>query len=200
MQAADHGTAMHDAKAGTGRDPFAAVMEPWREQMWPARLGVHEQAVSYDCRTGLVEIGPINLPREEMDAWKNARGDDCVVGTCDWWGNLPTGEPWVDDLKTGWRTPEVVTPQTLFYLLCKCKVDGWEMPFGRVSITHWPKAADAPTREGLWRQVSQPALDAFEEDLILAWKRAVVIPNPSARSGPWCGYCKSAPGCTAAQS
>jgi hypothetical protein len=128
-----------------------------------------------------------------MDGWKNSQGDDCVVGTVDWWGELPSGEPWIDDLKTGWRTPEVVTPQTLFGLMCKCRVDQWDV--GRISITHWPRKDAAPTRDNLWRSVNRFALEGFEADLQLAWKRAVVIPSPEARVGPWCGYCKSAPGC-----
>lgn len=189
---------MHAAKAGVGEDPLQAAVDPWRERLWPSRLGVHEQAVSYDCRTGAVELGPTNLPTEEMDAWKSSRGADCVVGTCDWWAHLPSGEPWIDDLKTGWRTPEVVTPQTLFYLLVKCRAEG-KTRGGSISITHWPKKADEPTRDGLWRQVSGLAVDSFEDDLRAAWKRAVVVPNPSARPGPWCQYCPSWGACDRAK-
>jgi hypothetical protein len=187
--AADHGTAMHEAKAGTGVDPFMSQVDPYREVFWPSGLGVHEQAVSYDCRTREIKLGPTNLSRAEMDAWKDSQGPDCVVGTADWWANLPSGEPWISDLKTGWRRPDVATPQTLFYLLLKCRVDGWE--FGRISIDWWPKKEPEPTRDGLWRQVSGLALDAFEDDLQAAWKRAVIIPNPDSRPGPWCGYCPS---------
>lgn len=194
---ADHGTAMHDAKAGVGQDPYQAIVDPYREKFWPSRLGVHEQALSYNCRTRAIELGPINRPRAEMDDWKSSRDDDCVVGTCDWWANLPTGEPWISDLKTGWREPDVVTAQTLFYILLKCRLDGWDM--GRVSIDWWPQVADAPTRDNLWRQVNRIALDGFEDDLEAAWRRAVVIPDPKTRVGPWCGFCKCASACPAAQ-
>jgi hypothetical protein len=103
----------------------------------------------------------------------------------------------VDDLKTGWALPEVVTPQTLFYLMCKCKVDGANV--GRVSITHWPRAADEPTRDGLWRQVTAIALDGFEDDLQRAWLAAtgpvMLGGEAEAKPGPWCRYCPSSSVC-----
>jgi hypothetical protein len=195
--AADHGTAMHAAKAGVGVDPYQAVVDPFREQFWPSNLGVHEQLVAYNCRTRAIDVGPANVPQAEGDAWKDSHDTDWIVGTCDWWANLPSGEPWVSDLKTGWRKPEVVTPQTLFYLLLKCRVDRWNI--GRLSIDHWPKAADAPSREGLWRQVSGLVLDSFEDDLQRAWRRTTQQPNPAARPGPWCTYCPSMGTCPAGQ-
>lgn len=193
--AADWGTAMHDAKAANenAADPWLGMVDPFRERMWPGEMGRHEQLLAYNCATGRIEVGPYNVTSEEGTKWKDQWDADWVVGTCDWWGSLPSGEPWVDDLKTGWRTPEVVTPQTLFYLMLKCKVEGWD--YGRVSITHWPKREEAPSREGLWRQVGPVVLQSFEEDLRLAWRRAVHIPNPQAKPGPHCQYCPSAGVC-----
>jgi hypothetical protein len=193
-EAADWGTAMHAAKADpeTSPDPWRYIVEPHRADLWPAALGVHEQAVSYDCRTGLWEIGPTNLPVEEMDAWKNSRGPDCVVGTCDWWALLPTEEPWVDDLKTGWREPEVVTPQMLFYAMVRAKAAGARSCY--LSITHWPRKAEEANRDPYWRHVGPIALDEFEADLRRAWRRATG-PNPDASPGPHCRYCPSAGVC-----
>lgn len=193
--AADHGTAMHDAKANNTRamEPYLSLVEPWREKLWPTELGVHEQLLAYSCVTGEVVVGPHNLTDEEAATWKAQWGAEWVVGTCDWWGNLPSGEPWISDLKTGWRTPEVVTPQTLFYLMLKCRVDGWD--YGRVCIDHWPKREETPTREGLWRQVSGLVLDSFEDDLQTAYRRAVVVPSPAAIAGSHCQYCPSAGVC-----
>lgn len=195
---ADWGTAMHAAKAGSpeATDPFLSWVEPWREKLWPARLGRHEVAVSYDCRTSAVALyeGPA------ADEWKATRGPDCVTGSCDWWARLPTGEPWIDDLKTGWKEPEVLTPQTLFYIMVRMKVaaaeDGEPWPTGRVSITHWPRAKEPtePSRSGLWRQVTDVALSAFEGQLKLAWVRAIGL-NPEPRPGSHCLYCPSAAVC-----
>ena len=189
--AADWGTAMHSAKSNdaTASDPWLTLMDPFRDAMWPTALGVHEQAVAYDCRTREVKLGPVNLPVDQMNAWKAAQSDDSVVGTADWWGALPTGEPWIDDLKTGWRTPEVLTPQMLFYAMChrlEAKANSC-----RVSITHFPRAASEPTREGLWRQAGPVTLDNFQDELHHAWVRAVGF-NASAKPGPHCHYCASA--------
>lgn len=194
-EASEWGTGMHLAKADPenpeGYPVQVGLLDGWREKLWPSNLGVHEQAVAYNCRTREVLLGPTNLQVEEMDSWKAAQDPDCVVGTADWWANLPLGEPWVDDLKTGWRKPDVPTPQTLFYLMCKCRVDRQDT--GRVSITWYPKAADEPTREGLWRQVSGLALDGFEDDLQQAWRRTMA--SPEASPGPHCRYCPSALDC-----
>lgn len=198
--AAQWGTEMHAAKAGepTAQDPWLVWMNPHRERLWPRRLGEHEVSVSYDCRTKSVELFR-SASEDERTRWKMSRGPDCVVGTPDWWAVLPTGEPWVDDLKTGWRQPDVVTPQMLFALMARMKepdVAGWNT--GRVSITWCPRAQvpegeepPPPTREGLWRQLSKAVVDAFEEELHWAWVRACVTPNPIARPGGHCLYCPS---------
>ena len=198
--AADWGTAMHAAKANSSeaQDPFLTWVDPHREILWPTRLGLHEVAVSYDCRTG--EVTTFQGTKDETDKWKTSRGPDSVTGSCDWWARLPTGEPWIDDLKTGWKEPLVVTPQTLFYLMCRMKEAnrGTEDPWttGRVSITHWPRAKEPtePTRSGLWRQVTDTALLAFEGELKTAWVRAAGS-NPEPRPGAHCLYCPSASVC-----
>lgn len=192
--AADWGTAMHAAKAGDATEPFATSMEPWRQKLWPDALGVHEQSVSYACSTRRVELlGEPGATLLEASAAKEGTAADCVVGSCDWWGQLPTGEPWVDDLKTGWRRPEVLTPQTLFYALCRMKLpDAADWDTCRISITHWPrgKKGAEPTRDGLWRQVPRYVIDQFELDMLGAWERAT-RPNPYPVSGGHCGYCES---------
>lgn len=206
--AANWGLAMHSAKAGEpdATDPWLTWVDPHRDRLWPPRLGLHEVSVSYDCRTRAVELflSPEDAARS---AWKMSRGDDCVVGTCDWWGDLPgTGEPWVDDLKTGWRKPELPSAQVLFYLLCRMQFgsgpeartsplgpDVRPHSTGRVSITHWPRAKEPtePSRDGLWRQISEVALSAFAEEIHHAWMRAVGW-DPSPRPGSHCLYCPSA--------
>lgn len=192
--AADWGTAMHEAKAGTDRavDPWLSAVEPWRERLWPARLGVHEQLLAYNCRTSEVVVGPSNVSPEGAAAWKAQWGSDWVVGTCDWWAALPTGEGWISDLKTGWRQPEVVTPQTLFYAMCRAKV--LRQDVCRVCIDWWPRGTAEPTRDGLWRQVTALVLDSFEDDLKRAHRLATGH-DPAPRPGPWCQYCPSAGAC-----
>lgn len=198
--AADWGTAMHAAKASleSASDPWLTMWEPWREKLYPQRLGRHEVAISYDCSTRAIEVYQ-GVPGEAMDAWKETRGRDCVSGQMDWLGALPTDEPWVDDLKTGWKTPEVITAQTSFYALVAARLA--KADSCRVSITHWPKKADEPTREGLWRQLTMLHLDAFEEQLHRAWLGAIGLSKADpdwrgqARPGPHCKYCPSVSVC-----
>lgn len=196
--AADWGTAMHDAKAGHGVDPWESWMAPHRDLMWPPDMGKHEVCLAYDCRTREVIVGPANLPKAEQDAWKAQQGDDCVVGVTDWWGNL-NGDTWIDDLKTGWQLPDVITPPMQFYLMCAAKVDGNRG--GWLSITHMPKAHPSPTREDLWRKQTGPELDAFEELVHLAWLGVVGLSRtrpdwePAPRPGMHCQYCPSASVC-----
>jgi PD-(D/E)XK nuclease superfamily len=197
--AAEWGTAMHDAKANNSaaQDPWLGWMDPYREKLWPSRLGEHEVTVAYNCRTRELERFHSEI-EDERTAWKLARSVDCIVGSCDWWGQLPTGEPWIDDLKTGWQKPEVTTPQTLFYLMCRMKGEGaktWDV--GRASISWCPRKAlkageefQPPTRDGLWRQVTRLELEAFEDELHWAWVRVTGL-NPQAKPGPHCKYCPS---------
>lgn len=205
--AADWGTAMHAAKAGApeAQDPWLTWMEPHRETLWPNHLGEHELAVAYDCRHRTVEL--FRSPSEDRRTeWKMAQGRDCVVGTADWWGQLPTGEPWVDDLKTGWSKPENPTPAMLFYLMCRMKQeDAIKWDRGRSSITWWPRRAGKldedgnldigePTRDGLWKQITRMVIETFEEELHHAWVRAVGL-NPEPRPGGHCEWCPSAAVC-----
>jgi hypothetical protein len=202
MFAADWGTAMHAAIAGEpdAQDPWATIVAPHVEKFWPRRLGEHEVAVSWDCRAKSLEI--FRAPTEaERTQWKMTRGPDCVVGTCDWWARLPSGEPWVDDLGTGWQAKDPLSPQNLFYLMCRVRApdcEGW--PVGRSSITWWPRKSctpedpSVPTREGLWRQLTALQLDAFEEELHVAWVRAVGF-DPQPRPGAHCTRCPSAQVC-----
>jgi len=194
--AADWGTAMHLAKADreAAAEPFASMWDPYRVNLYPPNLGRHEVALSYDCATGAIERGPSNRPTSEMDAWKNTRAASCVVGTCDWLGVLPSGVAWVDDLKTGWQIPDVVTPQTLFYGLVASKLTRVEEC--QLSITHWPKRSREPTRENLWYKVGPLALLSFESELQEAWKR--MTSRVVERPGPWCKYCPSASVCSKA--
>lgn len=203
----DWGTGLHAAKAGEpeATDPWLTLVEPYREVLWPSRLGLHEVTLSFDCRHRVVQrfMGP----KAEADAWKMSRSEDCVVGTTDWFAALPGGEPWIDDLKTGWQDPEVQTPQMMFYLLCRIILEeqdsGHRWQTGRLSITHWPRRAGEegePRRvdskgKPLWRQVSDTALRAFEEDVVNAWQasigqldRGFPLPLP----GHHCLYCPSA--------
>lgn len=197
---ADWGTEMHAAKAGLPGDPFyRELLAPHREKLWPARLGLHEVGVSFDCdeRTTDLCVGPA----ADVDAWKMARPAQCVVGTVDWWAELPTGEPWIDDLKTGKWDPETVTEQTVFYLLCRArgpKFSGWST--GRISVTHIAREEDPfsvteldPVRH--WKQLSSFVLDEFEEELVKAWHRARVS-EPEPVPGIQCEYCPSALVCT----
>lgn len=188
------GTEIHAVKAG-GPDPLGWGGEHV-ERLWPSRLGEHEVTFSYDCATRTVELfrSPVEA---ERTAWKESRGDNCVTGSADWWARLPSGEPWVDDLKTGWRRPEPLTPQLLIGLVARMAqpdAAGWGT--GYVSSTHWPRAKEPtePDRDGLWRRVTRESLAAFQEEVDLAWKRATGR-DPRPRPGAHCLYCPSAPVC-----
>lgn len=194
---ADWGTSMHAAKAGLpNADPlYHDLLAPHRERLWPKRLGLHEVAVAFDCETRKVEIKIGDAA--ELDAWKAAAPPQCVVGTVDWWAELPTGEPWIDDLKTGKWDPETVTEQTTFYLMCRARgaqFAGWST--GRLSVTHIPREENPretaevdPVRN--WKQLSRFVLGEFEEDVVQAWRRAKED-EPRAVPGIQCEYCPSA--------
>lgn len=199
---ADWGTVMHAAKAGLEVDPFFRdLMAPHRETLWPARLGLHEVGVSFDCDTRVVDIHV--GPAAEVDQWKATRPTSCVVGTVDWWAELPTGEPWIDDLKTGKWEPGVVTEQTKFYLMCRMRgaqFSKWDT--GRISITWIPREERPlevtelePVRTPYWKQLSRFVIDEFEEDVVAGWKRAKEA-EPLAVPGIQCEYCPSALVCT----
>lgn len=196
--AADWGTELHAAKAGQGIDPWAEAVEPVREIWWPSKLGVHEQAYAYNCKTGLVEKGPTNLPTPEMDAWKNSRAVECVTGTADWDATLPSCEPWIDDLKSGWQKPPVRTYAMLFYSLCRNTIDKYDTC--RLSITHAARAKviDPDKWVRYWLQVSNTSLILFQDELERAWRKArprtlIVVPEPVA--GEHCKWCPSASIC-----
>jgi hypothetical protein len=187
------GTEMHKAKenAPDSNPLFLSWMDPHRETLWPAHLGEHEVPVAYDCRTGDIEVGRAGDSTEDKDRWKQSRGRNTVTGTMDWWGKLPGGEPWVDDLKTGWAPPQLLSPQMLYYALVASVHTG--SPTVRVSITHWRRGWDEPQRK--WQQVGPVVLDQFASDLRTAWERAVKDPRP--RVGAWCRWCPSVGICPA---
>lgn len=197
---ADWGTSMHAAKAGLQVDPFyIELMAPHRETLWPARLGLHEVGVSFNCDTRAVDL--CVGPADDVDAWKKVQPDSCVVGTVDWWAELPTGEPWIDDLKTSKWDPDTVTEQTTFYLMCRTKgarFKDWNT--GRLSVTHIPREDNpfevtevVPVRN--WKQLSRFTLEEFEEQVVAAWQRAKEA-EPRAVPGVQCEYCPSALVCT----
>lgn len=190
---AEWGTAMHLAKENhpDATDPWLSWMDPVRETFWPARLGVHELPVAVCSRTGAVEKGDHRWSRDEKERWKRSRGPTFVTGEVDWFGTLPGGEPWVDDLKTGWKPPAITHPQLLFYALAAHKIT--QYPTVRISISHWRRGADWSEPERKWQQVGPATLEAFEDELRAAYRRAAA--GPDVRPGPHCRYCPSAPVC-----
>jgi hypothetical protein len=187
---AEWGTNMHLAKEGSplAADPWLSWMEPHRDTLWPATLGRHEIPFALCCRTGLIEVW---TERDgDKDRWKRSRGPSFITGTMDWWARLPGGEPWVDDLKTGWYAPAVTIPQMLLYSLVAARVAG--SPTVRASITHWRRGWTDPERK--WLQVGPATLEAFEDDLRAAYRRAIG-PNPEPRPGIHCRYCPSSAVC-----
>ncbi len=196
--AADWGTAMHDAKSNNAEacDPWLSAIDSVRERYWPSQLGVHEQAYAYSCKTGLVEIGPVNLPVQEMNAWKESRPSECVTGTADWAATLPSGEPWVDDLKTGWKRPPTNSEPMLFYGLCQHRTSD-SPDTGRLSITHYPRVKDPQPDQirRYWLQVTAVAFEAFADEVNKAWHRTKRKGLDIVRPGPHCEYCPSQPIC-----
>lgn len=184
------GTNMHLAKEGSplASDPWVSWMEPHRDTLWPATLGTHEVPFALCCRTGAIQLW---TPADgDPDVWKRSRGSSFITGTTDWWGKLPGGEPWVDDLKTGWNAPAVTCPQMLLYALVAARSTGSQTC--RVSITHWRRGTETPERK--WQQVGPATLEAFEDELRAAYCRATG-PNPAPRAGLHCRYCPSSSVC-----
>lgn len=189
---AEWGTNMHLAKEGSplAADPWLSWMEPHRDTLWPAQLGEHEVPFALCCHTGDIRVW---VPRDgDKDRWKRAQGPSYITGTMDWWGRLPGGEPWVDDLKTGWYPPAVTSPQMLIYALVAARHA--RATTVRVSITHWRRGWTDPERK--WQQVGPATLEAFEDELRAAYQRATG-PNPGPRPGAHCRYCPSAMVCPA---
>lgn len=182
---AQWGTEMHLAKEGhpEAADPWVSWMEPHRDKLWPLGLGKHEVAWAFNCRTGLVELCPLGA---DKDAWKAGQDHDCVVGTTDWDALLPSEEPWVDDLKTGYHPPSVTGPQMLMYGLVAQRLSGSDTV--RLSITHWRRGWEYPERK--WQQVGPATLDAFHDELQVAYRRALRGDGPLG--GSHCKYCPSA--------
>lgn len=190
---AEWGTQMHLAKEGSplAADPWLSWMDPHRETLYPSALGRHEVPFGLCCRTGAIELW---TERDgDPDRWKRSRGPSFVTGTVDWWGHLPSGEPWVDDLKTGWYPPAVTHPQLLLYALVASRVA--KSATVRISVTHWRRGWEDPERK--WQQVGPATLEAFEDELRAAYRRAVGPHGPVPRPGPHCRYCPSGPVCPA---
>lgn len=156
-------------------------------------LGEHELSFSYCCLTGTVRVYR-HANEHARNLWKAMQCEHAVTGTADWCGD--TGKLlWVDDLKTGWRTPEVLTPQLLFYAMCWSDYRNVAGPV-QLSITHQPRGKGVPTRDGLWRKATALMIETFRADLTAAWKVATMIRRP--RAGEWCQWCPSTAWCTAA--
>jgi PD-(D/E)XK nuclease superfamily len=186
---AEWGTNMHVAKEGRAdaADPWLSWMDPVRETLWPSGLGKHEVPFGLCCATGIVLLwGPGD---GDKDLWKRRLPPSYISGEADWLGNLPGGEPWVDDLKTGWYAPACTHPQLMLYALVAQKLSGY--PTVRISVTHWRRGWETPERK--WQQVGPLTLESFEDELRAAYRRATA--GPDARPGPWCRYCPSAPVC-----
>lgn len=193
---AEWGTSMHLAKEnGPGADNhFLDIVNPHRERLWPVNLGRHEIAVAYNCRTRNVSECPA---KDGTEAWKKLRGPDDVTGTCDWVGTIPTGDLWVDDLKTGYQTPDPSSPQLMFYALCFFKLMAYNKTptkTVRSSVTHWRREWTEPKR--IWTQITWLQLEEFEEQLQAAWRHAKGN-NPRPIQGVHCNYCPSLMVCDA---
>jgi hypothetical protein len=194
---ADHGTGMHEAKAGA-QNQYSGVVAPHRARLWPEKLGRHEVCLAWDCATRRVILGPANLPKAEQEAWKAAQPDSCVVGVSDWLGELPSGVAWIEDLKTGWQRPDPASVQNLFYLFCWTRARGED--WGWASVCWWPRGGE-PSRDGLWRQVTSLAFEALEDSMDVAWRAATgnmkhdPAWRPSPRPGMHCSWCPSATVC-----
>lgn len=196
---AEWGTEMHLAKEGSNAagEEFLARVNPHRDRMWPFEIGQHEVPVKYNCRTGIAIKGPAS----GGEAWKKLSGPDEVTGTCDWVGRLATEMIWVDDLKTGYQTPDPACNQLKFYAMCfmlmEPKVDKRVFKV-MSSVTHWRREWDAPRR--IWTTLTYDMLAQFQEELNQAWRHAtgsVGLTGPIPIPGPHCNYCPSLEVCSA---
>lgn len=156
-------------------------------------VGRHEVAVSYCCATGVSRVFPLDVPDDRRKAlWKAMQCPHSVVGTTDWYGQLD-GFLWVDDLKTGWKTPDVITPQTLFYAMVLRDLKRATDKVA-VTITHDPRAKNEPRR--LFRWATPLMLESFRIDLHEAFRVTTLSTQP--RPGDHCGWCPSVAFCPSA--
>lgn len=166
--------------------------------------GWHELSFSYCCLTGKVRV--YQHPNEHARSmWKAMQCEHAVTGTADWCAILKDGMPWVDDLKTGWMTPEVLTAQLLFYSMCLSDLVREGHPLVSmgvpgavaVSITHQPSGKGQPTREGLWRRASLLMIEDFRQRLTDGWRMTKLMDLTTA--GPHCQWCPSMAWCDSAR-
>jgi hypothetical protein len=97
---------------------------------------------------------------------------------------------WIDDLKTGWQSPDPRSVQMLFYALVAARSLGQQDAV--VSITHWRRNKPEPEPR-LWAVLSMADLNDFETKLQESWKRT--RSGHVAVLGPWCRYCPSVKVC-----
>lgn len=195
---AEWGNEMHKAKesAEDASPIFLSRVSPHRDRLWPASLGVHEITVKYNCKTGIATQGPSD--RAKAGAWKKFAGPDEITGTADWSGNLPKGDLWIDDLKTGYKTPDPCSNQLKFYALCIFKIKGLaKTPLAtvRLSATHWRRDWDEPRR--YWTQITWPQLEEFETRLRDSWRTTIGHKGKTPVQGLHCNYCPSLMVCSA---
>lgn len=205
QDAADWGSLAHAWKStGVIQDHrFARLLERHIEEcgvdrlaLWPAG-GRHDVAIAVNCQVDAFAEAELET-QAERDAWKASWGDGWVTGEWDYCGDI-LGEPWVDDLKTGWA-PEPDAPQPMFYGLGAWYSTRRTAAQVCLTITRWPRpnlyarnprAFHPPTRTpDLW--VPSSRLAEFRQQLIMGHDNhteAAIDPDRWAVPGEHCRFC-----------
>lgn len=168
-----------------------------RLALWPSE-GYRELGLALNVVSGEAQMLVDGSP-EARDEWKAGFGDEWVVGTADYAGEL-MDYPWVDDLKTGrfaaWDDYEA---QQTFYCLAYSRARYGATHETRTTITHWPKYPKARPPHRTGRVLSVGQLNAFAGRL--ARLRETILAGRADQehleldAGPQCLYCPSKGAC-----
>lgn len=143
--AGEYGTAVHTWKeTGKYEQKFATTIKKKveaagvsRDALWAG--GLHEVPLAYNVVTEEALALVLPVSNDEKTAWKAGFGNDWVVGTADYVGQI-LDLPWVDDLKTGrYAEWDSYKHQQTFYALAWGLFAFHSLLPTRCTLTHWPK-------------------------------------------------------------
>lgn len=153
--------------------------------LWPFKDGNHEVSVAYNWR---LRFSVVHWGRVDED-WRDQWSTDWITGTTDYFRfPFKTRIAWIDDLKTGkwWYKRPNQSAQLVFYLLAFARCGLFDIPQGRLTVTHWPKypAKSPPMR--MESIVTAEQLLKFEDKLCKAAEEAGQYYNPSVDRCKFC--------------
>lgn len=188
----NHERLLHERIAASGID---------RDVVWPGFM--HEIGVAVDCASDAVEL--MSGHGSAVDAWKAAKPESWIVGTCDGWAEM---DGWlvVDDLKTGRMPPDPDCAQMLLY--ATAAMHDRRVDRAILRITHWPRYPRGGKPQFITKSITADDIAGFRADCRAGYDRyleakSLVVPDvpatlmPVLDTGEHCRYCDSRGACPA---